>query len=232
MRKHLVLVKDRVHLAVQLARRLQVVAEGLFDHHRDLALIRLRHSLRAKIFDNPGKKFRRRGQVEQPLAAKDFFLRDALQLRLQTGIICRIVEVERKVTYVAYKAIQLGVACVHAAKLEDARAHIRRKLIAQRPTRHAHNGKLLRQQPRLLQVKERREQLAFGQVARSAKDHHDPRLGNPLVALRDLGKILRADSHLDRRHRCLTSNRSSAANLLTRCLTSLSSPHGRRTRCA
>jgi hypothetical protein len=35
-------------------------------------------------------------------------------------------------------------------------------------------------------VKQRRQQLALGQVARRAKDHQDPRLGNPFLAMRNL----------------------------------------------
>ena len=71
--------------------------------------------------------------------------------------------------------------------LDDARAHLRGKLIAQRPPRHANNGKILRQQLCLLQVKKRRKQLSLGQVARGAEDHQNPRFGNSLAAVRNLG---------------------------------------------
>ena len=88
----LALVEDRVHLVVQLARRIQIVAEGLFNHHRRHALFRLRHALRAEVLDDAGKELRRGGQIEQPLAADALFLVDAVQLRLQSRIVCRIVE--------------------------------------------------------------------------------------------------------------------------------------------
>ena len=65
----LILMKDGVYLAVQFARRVQVVAERLLDHHRDLPLLKLGHALCAQVFDNPRKELRRRGQVVQPLAA-------------------------------------------------------------------------------------------------------------------------------------------------------------------
>ena len=61
-------------------------------------------------------------------------------------------------------------------------AHVSRKLIAQRTPRYAHNGEMLGQQIRLAQVKQRRQQLALGQIAGGAKDHQNPRIGNPLPA--------------------------------------------------
>ena len=115
-----------------------------------------------------------------------------------------IVEVEREVADLLHELLELGIGLVDAAKLDDALAHVGRELIAQRPPRHADNGKLLRQQPILLEVEERRQQLALGQVARGAKDDHDDRIGNSFTAARNLGKILRLNLHLNRRH-CLTS---------------------------
>ncbi len=74
----LVFLEDRVDLAVQLARRLQVVAKRLFDHHRHLALLRLRHSLCAKVFDDRRKVLWRCRQIEKPPAAEAFLVCDAL----------------------------------------------------------------------------------------------------------------------------------------------------------
>ncbi len=52
MRKTWFSSKDRVHLVVQFARRIQIVAERLLDHHAHAALLRLRHSLRAQVLDD------------------------------------------------------------------------------------------------------------------------------------------------------------------------------------
>ena len=166
-------------------------------------MLRLRHLLRAQVFNNPGKVLRSRGQVEEPLAAQAFFLVDALQFGLQLGVILRLVEAQRKIANPADKVIQFGIAGVHAAEFNDASAHLRRELIAQRSPRHAHYGELIGQQPHLFQVEERGQQFASGQVARGAEDHQNPRLGNPLAARWDLGKILRAHAHLYRRHAVL-----------------------------
>jgi len=114
--------------------------------------------------------------------------------------VIRIVEVQREVADLGNELIQLGSVLVHAAKFHDALAHVLCELIAQRPPRHAHHGELLRQQAVLLQVKERRQQLALGQVARRAKDGNDHRVGNALVTLRDLGKIRGIHLHLNRGH--------------------------------
>ena len=78
--------------------------------------------------------------------------------------------------------------------------HVRGKFIAERTARHAHNRELLGQQVILAQVKERRQQFALRQVAGGPKDHHDPRIGNPLIALGKLRKILGPNPHLYRCH--------------------------------
>ncbi len=76
------------------ARRFQIVTEGLFDHHGHLALFRLRHALSAQVLDDPGKKLRRGGQIEQPVAANPLFLRNTFQFVLQARIAARIVELQ------------------------------------------------------------------------------------------------------------------------------------------
>ncbi len=83
----LALVEDGVDLVVELARRVEVVAEGLFDDHRRHATFRLRHALRAEVLDDAGKELRRRGQIEEPLAADVAFLVDAVELRFQAGVV-------------------------------------------------------------------------------------------------------------------------------------------------
>src|ERR1035437_1979592 len=94
------------------------------------------------------------------------------------------------------EVVELRVARLHAAKVDDAFAHVLGELIAQRPARHTHDRKLFWKQAGLLEVKERRQQFALGQIARGPKDHHDPRSGNLLSAFRDLRKILWTYLHL------------------------------------
>ena len=62
----LVLVEDRVDLVIQFARRIEIVAERLLNHHADARpCLRLRHALRAKVLDDRRKVLRRGGEIEQ-----------------------------------------------------------------------------------------------------------------------------------------------------------------------
>src|SRR6202044_2199017 len=111
-----------------------------------------------------------------------------------------VVEVKRKVTDVLHEIIQLGIARVNAAILDDSVAHVSGKLVAQGSPRYADDGELVGQEIVLAQMEERRQQLALGQIAGSAKDHQNPRFRNSFPAVRNLGKILRPYTHLHRRH--------------------------------
>ncbi len=163
-------------------------------------MLRLRHALRAEILDDAGEKLRRRGQVKEPLAANVLLPVDAVELGLQACVVGRVVEVEREVADVLHKVVELGVARVNAAELEDSRTHVGRKLVTQRPPRNAHDCELRGQQVRLAQMKQGRQKLALGQVAGGAEDYQNPRIGNPLLPLWDLGKILGPHACLYRRH--------------------------------
>ena len=70
----LALVEDGVDLVVEFARRIQIVAEWLLDHHANVALLRLRHPLRAKILDDAGKELRRGGEIEERSGPMPFSL--------------------------------------------------------------------------------------------------------------------------------------------------------------
>ena len=121
-----------------------------------------------------------------------FVLRDAVELRLQSRVVRRIVEVEREVTDLLHKLVEPGIGLVDTAELDDAFAHVGRKLVAQRPPRHADNGKVLWQQVVLLEMKERGQQLALGQIAGSAKDHQDARIRECARRSSELAKDPRA----------------------------------------
>ena len=117
-----------------------------------------------------------------------------------------VVEVQRVITDVLNEIVELGVALVGAAELHNAVAHVIGKLVAERAPRNANNRKLLRQQIGLVEVEQRRKQLALGQIARRSEDHHDRRFRNPLLPLLYMGKIVRTYSHLHRRHLYLSSS--------------------------
>jgi hypothetical protein len=192
--------EDRVHPPVKFERRVQIVAERFFDQDLRQAVFRLGHALSAQILNDSGKELRRRSQIEEPVATDAPLLIDAVQLGLQALIAGRIVKVQLKVTDVADKVVQLGIVRIHAAGLDDSGAHILGKDGAQGPPRHAHNREMLRQQVSLAEMKQRWEQLAPGQIARSTKDDQYHGLGNPFLAFGNLGKILGPHLYLNCRH--------------------------------
>ena len=111
-----------------------------------------------------------------------------------------IVEVQGKITDVGDEAVEFGIFGVDAAKFDDAGAHVGCKFIAERAARDADDGELPGQKARLPEMKERRQQLALGEVAGGAKDDDDGRIGDPFIALGELRKILGAHSHLHSGH--------------------------------
>ena len=176
----LLLVKDRVHVPVQRPRALQVVPKRLLNHHPNRALVRVCHLVCAQVLDNRREILRRSRQIKQPVAANAVGRSQRIQLALQSVIACRVVKVHGKVVHLRQEACQLRIRRIHIAKLQNPLAHIRGKFVANRPPRHAQNHQLLRQQSHLLQMEERRQQLALGQVARRAKNHQNRRLRYPL----------------------------------------------------
>src|SRR5580704_14633017 len=100
----------------------------------------------------------------------------------------------------ADEAVELGVALIDVAKIDDTLAHVGSELITEWAARHADDGEPLGKKIRLKEVKQRREQLALGEVARCAKDDENAWLGNALSGCWDLGKIFGAHSHLHGRH--------------------------------
>ena len=93
------------------------------------------------------------------------------------------------------EVVELGVGRVNAAELDDAGAHVGGELIAEGAAGYADDGKLFGQQADLLEVEERGEELALGEIAGSAKDDHDARVGDSLGTVGDLGKVFGADTH-------------------------------------
>ena len=80
------------------------------------------------------------------------------------------------------KLVELGIALVDAAEVDDPLAHVRGEFVAERAARHADDGELFGQQVGLKEVKERREQLALGEIARCAKDDENAGVGDALGA--------------------------------------------------
>ena len=122
------------------------------------------------------KILRRRGQIEQAIRADVSLLGDSVEFRFQAGVMRCVVEAQRMVADLLGELVEPRIGFVDAAEVDNAFAHVRGKLVAKRPARHAYNGKILRQQAALLKVKKRWQQLALGQIAGGAEDDHDDRI--------------------------------------------------------
>ncbi len=79
------------------------------------------------------------------------------------------------------EGLQRRVAGIYAAALDDAVMHVSGKGRGEIATRYANDSELFRQQALLLEVIERRQQLALGEVAGGAEDDHDTRFGYALI---------------------------------------------------
>src|SRR5271156_6114228 len=138
----------------------------------------------AELLDNFGEVFGCRRQIEQPVPFGALLLVDTLENSLQFVVAARVVEVHGEIADLAHELVELFLALLHSSELKNAVTHVFFKLALQGPPRYAYNRKLPRQQARLLEVKERGQELALGQVAGGAEDDHDRWLGNSLGTLR------------------------------------------------
>ena len=107
--ENLALLENGIDLVVELARRFQVVAKRLLNHHRRAPMLRRRHAMRAQVLNDLRKKLGRRGKVKKPVAADALFRIDAVQLGLESIVMSRVVEVQRKVTDVLDEFIEFRI---------------------------------------------------------------------------------------------------------------------------
>ena len=126
------------------------------------------------------KVFRRDRKIKQPVALRSILLIEVGQECLQLVETLIVVELGREVLHAIDERLQRGVAAVNAAALQNAFLHVRREARRKIAARYTDHHKLLRQQVLLLQVKQRRQQLALRQIARRTEDHDDARLRNSL----------------------------------------------------
>ncbi len=161
----LALMKDGIDAGVELARRGQIAAEGLFNDDARAATVRLSEPLRAEPLDNVGKKLRRRGQIVEPVAAQAAFLFNPLQFGLEACIAGRLIKVQRVVAHVPNELVELRVALLGIAIGKNAGAHVLGKLGPERPAGNTDDRKFRWQKACLPEMKERRKQLALGQIA-------------------------------------------------------------------
>ena len=170
----LVFAQYLVDLGVQRLGAVEIDTERLFDDDVDPgALGSLRHAVLAEALGDIGEVLGRDSEVEEPVALGAELLVEIGEEALELFKARIVVEVGRKVPHTIHERLQLGVAGVNAAALENAILHVRGKGGGQIAARYAHDREVLGEQTLLLQVVQRRQQLALGQVARGAENHHN-----------------------------------------------------------
>ncbi len=199
----LVLAEDGVDVVVQFFGAFKVVAEGLFNDDANGADFRLRHVVRAETMNDVGEVVGRGGEIKEPIAAGAVVAIELAQQFLQRVVALIVVEVHRVVGDLLYKFIELAVVFVDTAELDDALTHIFGEAVGEIAAGDADDAKLFGEQAGLLQMKERGEQLALGQIAGGAEDDSDAGFGDVLLDLgRGLPDILGRDSDFGGCHRC------------------------------
>jgi hypothetical protein len=97
----------------------------------------------------------------------------------------------------------------------SAGAHVGGKFVSERTARDADDLKPLGEKVRLIEMIERRQKLALGEVAGGAKDDEDAGVGDTLSALGELREILRPHCHLHGGHSRNTSSEEKQALALS-----------------
>ena len=176
---HLGLGKNRVDRLVQRLGALEVVAEGLLDDHPLPSLAGASDARRTEALHDHREELRRRSEVEDPVAVRAPLPIHPLQLRGEPAIAVLVVEGHSYIRDAIGHALPDGVidrlgAREFAHRLRHVRLEVR---LGQGRVGHPDHAEPGRQVPVQRQVVERRHQLAGGQVAGGAEDHHHRRVG-------------------------------------------------------
>ncbi len=179
----LLFVQHLPDFLVQAARRFVVAPKRFFDDHAPPAMFFGNQICRPQLLDDGGEKVGSRSQVIKIVAARAVLLVDVSQNAAQLFINLRIVEIARDVVNPAREPMPQVRIDLGGGKIADLLAdHVAKLLAVHLIASHAHQRKFLRKQIILGEIVERRDQLALGQVARSAEYHHHARIGRPARA--------------------------------------------------
>jgi hypothetical protein len=138
----------------------------------------------AEVFDDVGEVLRRGCEVEEAVPPGAELRIDLGEHTLQRVVAGGIIEVHRMIVDAFHERVELGVVLVDTAAADDSLFHIFGKGLLERPPGDADNREVLREKPGLLQVIERGQQLAFGEIARCAEDDNDAGVRRALRLLR------------------------------------------------
>src|SRR5216684_4641663 len=182
--KYLILGKDGIHIVIELLCRCEIRSEWLLDDDPDPVVrlfSRLRHAMRTKSGDDVGKILGCHRQVEQPVAARAELFIQFLKVVLEPFETVIVVKIRLKVLHAIKKGIKPRIDFRDAPSLEDSVLHFGNERLGEIAARYSHDCEFFPQEPRLLQVKERRKQLSLRQVSRRSEDNDDARFRKALV---------------------------------------------------
>ena len=167
-----------LRFAVELARRGQVAAEGLFENHPppDGAVL-LRQPGRAELLDDRRKELRRGGQVVEvvPLGAMRFV--HLVQQFFEALVGLGIVDIAGQIVEAFGEPVPKLLVDRGGGELAQLGAHLLAELVVSHcAAREADDGEMLGKQAVAGEIVERGEQFALGEVSGGAEDDHDARI--------------------------------------------------------
>src|SRR5258708_20344584 len=162
-------------IAIEGARRVQVPAEGLFDHHSPPgAILLLRETSLPKLLHHDAKQSRRGRQVVEIIPVRGVLSIYVRQRRLETRKSRLVPQVSGNVVEALDQPIAELAVFRSAPTLDQVLAHLLSKLVfAQRIHREADQRKIVRHQVLLRAVLQRGKELPLRQVSgRPENDHY------------------------------------------------------------
>ncbi len=176
------LVELLAQLAVELAGAGEVRAERLLDDDARPAALRARLALtagrretgRPEVADDLGVEVRRHREIEEPVPGGAAVPIDPLEELGELLVRRCVVELALVIHDAADerlpdRVLRGPVAAVGVNALAQVLAEL---LVAEGPARETHDGELGRQEAAQLEVVERGSELALGEIAGRAEDHH------------------------------------------------------------
>ena len=143
----------------------------------------LGHAVLAEVLDDVGEELGRGGEVEEAVAAGVELSVELGELRLEAVVACGVVEVHGEVVDVLDEGVELGVGGFDTAALDDAVLHVGGEVVAERAAGDADDGEFFGKKAGLVEVIERGQELALGEVAGGAEDDDDAGVGDALALL-------------------------------------------------
>ena len=179
------LPEDPEHLAIQLARRVEVPAEGLLDDDPAPATVVLLvvQAAAPDLAHDRRERGGLRGQVEQQVVGRRLLGVHVFEPRRQAVVHGVIGEVTTVVDDAVQELPLGGLVELHPAVLVERLGEVQpERVVVVRPAPDRHQRPVGRQQVRAPQLRERGNDLAVRQVPGGPEQHHDVRVRHPLQA--------------------------------------------------